>query len=330
MYCEDHACFICVKEECIANLGTDEPPRNTCSDHKLCTALITGESCINLAVKDTPFCGEHTKATCSYKFPNGQQCLEYAASLGISYCNDHKPKAKNVIEFKQFTSKKCKARNKKKKPCKGNAMEGFQYCKDHAVKFREISIESETEKEKTWDTGLVESSLSEAMKPETYFSKLNIQISMEEAKEENKLNETGTELGSEEKCKTSNTGEENLDDFELSEYEEPLPDEVDIRPDDEEEYYCEEDDQLQHCRDVHAIEDREVEEKSDEEDNSVGGDLMSESDVHNDMEVPVSQWTWEMSLKERWTQAKLQEQKYKLLLTKLQDKRNVEIEIARE
>ena len=330
VYCEDHACFICVKEECIAKLGTDEPPRNTCSDHKLCTALITGESCINLAVKDTPFCGEHTKATCSYKFPNGQQCLEYAASLGISYCNDHKPKAKNVIEFKQFTSKKCKAQNKKKKPCKGNAMEGFQYCKDHAVKFREISIESETEKEKTWDTGLVESSLSEAMKPETYFSKLNIQISMEEAKEENKLNETGTELGSEEKCKTSNTGEENLDDFELSEYEEPLPDEVDIRPDDEEEYYCEEDDQLQHCRDVHVIEDREVEVKSDEEDNSVGGDLMSESDVHNDTEVPVSQWTWEMSLKERWTQAKLQEQKYKLLLTKLQDKRNVEIEIARE
>lgn len=114
VYCKDHACFICVKEECIANLGTDERPRNTCSDHKLCTALITGESCINLAVKGTPFCEEHTKATCSYKFPNGQQCLEYAASLGISYCNDHKPKAKNVIEFKQLTSKKCKARNKKK------------------------------------------------------------------------------------------------------------------------------------------------------------------------------------------------------------------------
>ena len=330
VYCKDHACFVCVKEECIAKLGTDEPPRNTCSGHKLCTALITGGSCINLAVKDTPFCGEHTKATCSYKFTNGQQCLKYAASFGISYCNDHKPKAKNVIEFKQFTSKKCKARNKKKKPCKGNAMEGFQYCKDHVVKFREISIESETEKEKTWDTELVESSLSEAMKPETYFSKPNVQLSIEEANEEIKLYETVTKLGSEEKCKTSNIGAENLDDFELSEYEEPLPDEVDIRPDDEEEYYCEEDDQLQHCRDVHVIEDRELEEKSDEEDNSFGGNLMCECDVHTDMEVPVSQWTWEMSLKERWTQAKLQEQKYKSLLTKLPDKRNTEIEIARE
>ena len=326
-YCDEHACFVCVKEGRVAELGEDEPPRNTCSDHKLCTALSNeGFPCIELSVEDTPFCKQHAKPACSFVFPDGQQCSKYAASRGISYCDDHKPKPKAVTEFKQVTSRMCKAVNKKKKPCKGKAMEGFEYCKDHALIFKATPVNDQMESEKAWDTTSVEDNIPGPV----IETNLHQRKSLEEKQHEvtDFLNEKVEDLvtNNDEKSTIQN---KDADDFDTTEYEEPLPDEADFKPDDEEDYYFEEDDQLQHCRDVHVIEDREVEEKSDEEDDPTGDELI-ESDIRSDVEISASRWTWEMSLEERWTQAKLQEQKYKSLLAKLNNKRNTEIEIARE
>ena len=327
-YCDEHACFICVKEGCVAELGEDEPPRNTCSVHKLCTALNSeGVPCIELSVKDTPFCKEHAKPACSFVFPDGQQCSKYAASHGISYCDDHKPKSKAVTEFKQVTSRMCKVVNKKKKPCKGKAMEGFEYCKDHALIFKATPANNQMESEKAWDTTSVEDTIPEPV----IETNLHQRKPLEEKQHgvTDFLKEKVEPLVLSNNDETSTIQNEDADDFDTTEDEEPLPDEVDVKLDDEEDYYFEEDDQMQHCRDVHVIEDREVEEKSDEEDDPIGDELI-ESDVRSDVEVSASHWTWEMSLEERWTQAKLQEQKYKSLLAKLNDKRNTEIEIARE
>ena len=327
-YCDEHACFVCVKEGSIAELGEDEPPRNTCSDHKLCTALSSeGLPCIELSVKDTPFCKEHAKPACSFVFPDGQPCSKYAASRGISYCDDHKPKQRTVTEFKQVTLKMCKAVNKKKKPCKGKAMEGFAYCKDHALIFKATPVNDQMESEKAWDTTSVEDTIPEPVIETNLYQRKHLVEKQHEVTDFLKEKVEALVLGN--NNETSTIQNEDAEDIDITGDEEPLPDEVDVKPDDEEDYYCEEDDQLQHCRDVHVIEDREVEEKSDEEDDPVDDEVI-ESDIRSDMEVSASHWTWEMSLEERWTQAKLQEQKYKSLLSKLNDKRNTEIEIARE
>ena len=46
--------------------------------------------------------------------------------------------------------------------------------------------------------------------------------------------------------------------------------------------------------------------------------------------IPVSQWSWELNTEDRLMQAHLLEKKYKELLAKLNEKRNHEIEVARE
>ena len=333
LYCDEHACFACVREGCVAKLGEDEPPRNTCNDHKLCTALIgEGFTCTELSVSNTQFCEEHAKPTCSHVFPDGRYCPKYAASRGITYCDDHKPKPKAVTEFKDFTTRKCKALTKKKKPCKSKPMDGFEYCRDHAEKYKASPMNSQTENEDAWDMVPDEIGTSESVKQVSDLHQAKPSSSKEKLQEENYfLKEQDETLVLEKAEEINEIDGDNIDEFETVGCEEPLPDEADFKPDDEEDYYFEEDDQLQHCRDVHVIEDREVEEKSDEEDDpTTAPDELNDSATLSDVEVPVSYWNWEMSLEERWTQANLQEQKYKSLLARLNDKRNDEIEMARE
>ena len=333
LYCDEHACFVCVREGCVAKLGEDEPPRNTCSDHKLCTALIgEGFTCTELSLNNTRFCKEHAKPVCSHVFPDGRHCPKYAASRGISYCNDHKPKPKPVTESKCFTARTCKAlTSKKKRPCRSKPMDGFEYCRDHAEKYKATPVKSLKNSENAWDMVIDEISTSEPVEQVANFHQTKILPSKEKLQEENHFFKKQEEvLVLEKKDEIKEVDSENADESEMAECEEPLPDEVDFKPDDEEDY-CFEEDQMQHCRDVHVIEDREVEETSDEEDSSTAvPDELGDSGAQNNVEVPVSKWTWEMSLEERWMQAKLQEQKYKSLLTKLNDKRNSEIEVARE
>ena len=332
LFCDEHACFVCVREGCVAKLGEDEPPRNTCNDHKLCTALIgEGFTCTELSTNNTRFCEEHAKPVCSHVFPDGRVCPKYAASRGISYCDDHKPKPKPVTEFKDFTVRTCKAlTSKKRKPCKSKPMDGFEYCRDHAEKYKATSVKGQKNNENVWDMVTDEISTSEPVEQVANFHQ--VLPSKEKLQEENDfLKKQEEALVLEKKDEIKEVDSENADESEIVGCEEPLPDEADFKPDDEEDYYFEEDDQLQHCRDVHVIEDREVEEKSDEEDSStVAHDELGDSTAQGSVEVPVSEWTWEMSLEERWMQAKLLEQKYKSLLANLNDKRNTEIEIARE
>ena len=333
LYCDEHACFVCVREGCVAKLGEDEPPRNTCNDHKLCTALIgEGFTCTELSVSNTQFCEEHAKPACSHVFPDGRYCPKYAASRGITYCDDHKPKPKAVTEFKDFTTRKCKALTKKKKPCKSKPMDGFEYCRVHAEKYKASPLNSQTENEDAWDMVPDEIGTSESVKQVSDLHQAKPSSSKEKLQEENYfLKEQDETLVLEKAEEINEIDGDNIDEFETVGCEEPLPDEADFKPDDEEDYYFEEDDQLQHCRDVHVIEDREVEEKSDEEDDpTTAPDELNDSATLSDVEVPVSYWNWEMSLEERWTQANLQEQKYKSLLARLNDKRNDEIEMARE
>ena len=333
LYCDEHACFVCVREGCVAKLGEDEPPRNTCNDHKLCTALIgEGFTCTELSTNNTQFCEEHAKPACSYVFPDGHHCPKYAASRGITYCDDHKPKLKSVTEFKDFSARKCKALTKKNKDCKSKPMDGFEYCRVHVEKYKASPVNSQTENENAWDMIPDEISTSESVKKVSDLHQPKPLSSKEKLQEENNFfKEQDDTLVLEKTEEINEIDSENADECEIAEHEEPLPDEDDVKPDDEEDYYFEEDDQLQHCRDVHVIEDREVEEKSDEEDNHITApDELSDPATLSDVEVPVSQWNWEMNVEERWAQARLQEQKYKSLLARLNDKRNDKIEIARE
>eukprot|EP00727_Mastigamoeba_balamuthi_P005898 m51a1_g1928 hypothetical protein (3697) ;mRNA; f:880111-891708 len=91
VYCLAHACFVCLKADARqpAALAVDDPPRNTCDRHQLCNAMLKDEPCAELAVPGSRFCKEHRGFVCLGTTKKGKKCKSRPISEAIPYCKDH-------------------------------------------------------------------------------------------------------------------------------------------------------------------------------------------------------------------------------------------------
>ena len=346
IYCDDHACFVCIRNKVVAKHAEDEPPRNTCSDHPLCAAMIEESSCLIEVVSGTPFCKEHAFAICNHGDGSSKKCTKYVASRGVPYCEEHKPKPKPKEPPKVF--KKCQSKNKKGKACKGKILHGHPYCNDHVHKATPKATEEDSPNH-SWDTTQHDQ--------ENEVSSIKVDQSVEANKTVVKSLDDSEEGNDPEKIKDSSRGSMSLgnegiqeqemknlvEDEEHDEFHDaysddpPLPDEEVNRPDDDDDLYAE--DQYEHINDVYGIEKPEdlggaekFEDEENEEDEKLeatGGEEGSSQEETVKL-ISVSEWSWELSTEERLTQASLLEKKYKDLLAIINQKRNRDIDLARE
>ena len=131
IFCKEHACFICLKENSQAKISTDIPPRNTCLDHQLCIFVEKNDTCMNLASLNTSYCEDHKNNICSSK-----DCKKFALSRSEPYCENHKPQQ---VPLSQKILH-CTAKNKKKKQCKAICKPGYEYCESHAKLYKASPI----------------------------------------------------------------------------------------------------------------------------------------------------------------------------------------------
>jgi hypothetical protein len=141
LFCVDHVCFQCVLlGKRPASEALDEPPRNVCEQHQLCSVL----DCQELAVTGEDYCAQHRSTKC--KFEN---CNEWAIARGLPFCRHHEKEMEklrtkslsvttriisNETGSDKSSRRQCMGKNKKRKPCKSNVMSGSDFCEAHAPK----------------------------------------------------------------------------------------------------------------------------------------------------------------------------------------------------
>eukprot|EP00474_Spongospora_subterranea_P008580 CRZ09038.1 hypothetical protein [Spongospora subterranea] len=134
-FCRAHACFKCLREpDSIAKLALESPPRNTCDDHPLCFALVSGRHCSESAVDGSDRCLKHS-ANCQAVTFNSRPCRFEPISIAIPYCKQHKdqhntPHVKNRDEF--TSDMLCFARTRRGAKCKSNRLPPSPFCRNHA------------------------------------------------------------------------------------------------------------------------------------------------------------------------------------------------------
>ncbi|KAJ3067513.1 M-phase phosphoprotein 8 [Podochytrium sp. JEL0797] len=139
VYCDVHACRICVSMGFVGELGNADPPRNTCDKHPLCLAVSkdSHQPCDSLAETGAPFCAEHALRYCSANNSRGGLCRQLAVSRDVPFCTNHlprsqrKPAAAPTSLAATMPSQKCRSLTGRGKPCKGNTLPGSLYCPDH-------------------------------------------------------------------------------------------------------------------------------------------------------------------------------------------------------
>ncbi|KAI9096945.1 hypothetical protein DFS34DRAFT_128949 [Phlyctochytrium arcticum] len=141
-YCVDHSCFVCVWSGMMAvELPSELPPRNTCSEHPLCCALLpTGSTCNNRATAEGLHCEEHLRTTCSGFSKTGKPCRSRALSRAVPFCSVHRNQQSSSDAFPALQESKfsavtensrCQGITKKGKACRGMAKSGSDFCPDH-------------------------------------------------------------------------------------------------------------------------------------------------------------------------------------------------------
>jgi hypothetical protein len=151
IYCGDHACFKCLESEQPAALAEDEPPRNTCENHKLCVYRAQNESCNMVVVENTNYCDDHQSIQCKGITAKGKQCPStFVMSKQNPYCKNHAKLAPVVVSNVEATNQ-CNALTKKKKQCKGKKIPNYNYCKDHLDSYQS-NIKSHSIAEPDWDS----------------------------------------------------------------------------------------------------------------------------------------------------------------------------------
>lgn len=118
LFCASHACFHCVSIGQVPALeALDEPPRNVCENHPLCSVL----DCLSLARKGEDYCGDHQLTKCKL-------CENWAIARDLPYCMHHEfemeqkksivVQSNTLVDSRRTSRRECKGKNKKKKPCK--------------------------------------------------------------------------------------------------------------------------------------------------------------------------------------------------------------------
>ncbi|ORY39360.1 hypothetical protein BCR33DRAFT_788369 [Rhizoclosmatium globosum] len=280
-YCDMHACRICVSMGFVADIGNDEPPRNTCDKHPLCAAIIkeTYELCSNLTELNSPYCVEHAPRHCQGLTKRGNPCTQSALSKEVPFCNNHVPMRQTSLAVSSVTQSdghvsnvKCQSLTAKGKPCKGNTAPGAIYCPDHSK-----NPKLQATNDQKWEIYQPVAAQPKEVLTET------IDVIPPPAEPETKGVVVEYELDS---------FAIELDDFELVEDAEAVfndnPDELE-----------EEAENIQHLREVFEVgSDTALFEM--EEPLKAATEQVSELNCQTLKYVPPGLWEWNMSLDERW------------------------------
>lgn len=278
-FCHLHACVKCLEAGEIAGVAYDDPPRNTCEKHPLCQKVIKGQACDKLAVLGS-FCDAHG-LKCRATTAKGRPCMARPMSTENPYCKDHQPRAPARVAASTTTtsSGKCAAITKKGQPCKGTAISGMSYCRDH------LSLQAKTvaiieQPIFTKETAREEAASGEPTETET------------PTEEEVKEGEAEAEADAE---KTPyNSFDDESDDGGVVDRDRNYTDNVDeIDMEDDESDY------LQHLRDVGDVEEKEELCFHQDEVQPEIKDTSTPTTENATWVLP-SLWSWKMSLDERW------------------------------
>ena len=72
LYCDSHACWVCLESGLVAEVALDDPPRNTCENHILCMSHNNyGIICQQLAMPFQTYCHDHKPIRCKAKTRRG-------------------------------------------------------------------------------------------------------------------------------------------------------------------------------------------------------------------------------------------------------------------
>lgn len=119
LFCASHVCFYCVSIGQVPALeALDEPPRNVCENHQLCSVM----DCLSLARTGEDYCDEHQLSKCKL-------CDNWAIARDLPYCMAHEfemEQKKSIlvqpsitpVDSRRTSRRQCKGENKKKKRCK--------------------------------------------------------------------------------------------------------------------------------------------------------------------------------------------------------------------
>ena len=307
-YCLDHACKKCVSIGTEANLATDEPPRNVCESHPMCIM----PSCQEFCFEGRPYCSKHLViSSCSAFTKKGRPCKAKAISRSVPFCDNHRHLHQSVFDVDGMDDLKlderansakfsvCIATTRKGKPCKGVPLPGSKYCYDHSPPETTDTMQGQKFQRE------VVVSVSSAEIPPT-----------EEGQEQSDLAEKVHS-----KVKSSQNGPPNDDDNSSCSFHDCLETETHSVPNhiDEFEYEEEEGENLQHLREVFEVNDGpDLEGTREEDDAGIDGGTVQETVEESLGEVEVasdpSEWSWEMTLDERWDACQSLMEKVKNLL----------------
>jgi AAA domain len=147
-FCLSHACKRCVELAKVAHVSIARPPRNVCSQHPICTF----PSCLDYCSSDGIYCQKHNVVSCMATTKRSHPCKGQPISRYKPFCRDHLHLAGTLaFETDSFDSdnssvsdaaevqatspeplrEACIAKTKKGLQCRGTALPGTKYCYDH-------------------------------------------------------------------------------------------------------------------------------------------------------------------------------------------------------
>jgi hypothetical protein len=141
-YCSRHVCKQCHRLGYPSELAQDDPPRNVCEKHPLCSVPL----CDDLCKTDSRYCRVHDDPKCQVATKKGKSCRGKVINRYTLICKDHFKggfdvgerdvdesfKEKDEVDNKNFNLDEKRAQCQQKK-CTLTVMSGSSYCYIHAL-----------------------------------------------------------------------------------------------------------------------------------------------------------------------------------------------------
>ncbi|GMF43657.1 unnamed protein product [Phytophthora fragariaefolia] len=289
-FCEEHACFVCLLHNEVAQVAVEEPPRNSCEKHPLCWGL--DGMCSEVAEVNSSYCKAHAEDLyCKWISTRGEHCSEIAATG--QYCGKHHTEVVAASARAATSVNKCQALTRKGKPCKSYPLPGSTRCRDHVGRSNQITKEpvelvlpNSGTKYDVKSSGEAAIENQELETEELLKGEYSTVPSIEVSEASPELHDADVDVD-----------EVNVQEDDLMSSDSDTEDFIDaVQYDNEDE--IEESEHLQHMRDVFEVEDEEVEELTEIGDDA-GEEKIPWTAPDQTLVLP-EVWHWDMELEERW------------------------------
>ncbi|GKY97164.1 hypothetical protein MPSEU_000674800 [Mayamaea pseudoterrestris] len=317
-FCTQHACWRCVELGIISELAEDLPPRNVCSEHPICCY----PGCPRLSDTEKNYCSEHLVLKCLALTKKKKPCQGKAISALVPFCVDHRSQAKIMFESTKIetmtdeevhrhrpaqlevTPAQCSAINRYGKPCKGICLPGSKFCFDHSRvsdAMTNIPLNSKPQ-EATVETICKEVDQNEPAEP--------VPCGQIRAVEGSPLRRFDSALQCDDGDVASVSSHES---FNLVVTDDKAAEIIDS----DEADLNDEAEAMQHLREVFEVDDGDSVESSYSDRSKQDMDLFHDAATNQDASsfVDVKDWTWEMTLEERWSAVQALMDELRRLLT---------------